>query len=357
MSSEVDLGLLSECESWLLSSKYFPSKVGGKPAWLSLKDLPSSESLQCDLCKEPTVFLCQVYAPIEDKDECFHRTIFTFICTNGLCCKPNSAGNLKVFRSQLPRYNDFYSPDPPEEIEGEDSTLSSIPLLCFVCGSSGRFQCGGCHIFRYCSKSHQIIHWKKGHKALCKSFKEKSINTPDLHSDDLLTGILLREWGLDIEEEPKVKSSSANETEDLQRRLNEFKHLEESNAIGTMPNIPETELENYSNSEDKAFRKFSKRVSLNSEQVLRFQRDGQPLWISEHNILEKNNVPPCEYCKGPRIFEFQIMPQLLNSINVASSASSIDWGVLCVYTCKNSCDDGVAYKQEFIYKQDIQITQ
>lgn len=51
------------------------------------------------------------------------------------------------------------------------------------------------------------------------------------------------------------------------------------------------------------------------------------------------------------------MPQLLNSINVASSASSIDWGVLCVYTCKNSCDDGVAYKQEFIYKQDIQITQ
>lgn len=60
MSSEVDLGLLSECESWLLSSKYFPSKVGGKPAWLSLKDLPSSESLQCDLCKEPTVFLCQV---------------------------------------------------------------------------------------------------------------------------------------------------------------------------------------------------------------------------------------------------------------------------------------------------------
>ena len=50
---------------------------------------------------------------------------------------------------------------------------------------------------------------------------------------------------------------------------------------------------------------------------------------------------------------FQIMPQLLNFIDVGIELNSIDWGVLVVYTCKSSCDQGPAYKEEFIIKQDL----
>lgn len=101
----------------------------------------------------------QVYAPISGQDRCFHRTLFVFCCKTPECYKCNDSrcmkgnhlcclkvchlsclllcdsrrDNLKaqkslpsaqlfstnlfnlvsVFRSQLPRRNDFYSYDPP----------------------------------------------------------------------------------------------------------------------------------------------------------------------------------------------------------------------------------------------------
>lgn len=58
--NNVDLGFLEECESWLLTNTYFPSKVGGKPAWLELENIPQLDSMKCRMCQEILVFLCQV---------------------------------------------------------------------------------------------------------------------------------------------------------------------------------------------------------------------------------------------------------------------------------------------------------
>ena len=46
------------------------------------------------------------------------------------------------------------------------------------------------------------------------------------------------------------------------------------------------------------------------------------------------------------------MPQLLNSLH----DDNLDWGVLIVYTCRNSCDTKDKYVSEFIYKQDFAVT-
>lgn len=43
------------------------------------------------------------------------------------------------------------------------------------------------------------------------------------------------------------------------------------------------------------------------------------------------------------------MPQLLNSLK----SLNVDWGVIPIYTCENSCDTNDAYVPEFCYKQDI----
>lgn len=56
----VDIGFLEEKENWLLHPRFFPSKVGGKPAWLDLKNLPSPKDLTCKKCNDPLIFLCQV---------------------------------------------------------------------------------------------------------------------------------------------------------------------------------------------------------------------------------------------------------------------------------------------------------
>lgn len=87
--------------------------------------------------------------------------------------------------------------------------------------------------------------------------------------------------------------------------------------------------------------------------MLRYDRKGEPLWVSEEegSVVDKVNIPPCPHCKGPRVFEFQVMPQLLNYLEI----DNVDWGTLAIYTCEKSCNLGPAYKQEFIWKQDFQL--
>ena len=42
------------------------------------------------------------------------------------------------------------------------------------------------------------------------------------------------------------------------------------------------------------------------------------------------------------------MPQLLNRLGLDAA---VDWGVLAVYTCKRSCDFGIGYAREFLFRQ------
>lgn len=110
------------------------------------------------------------------------------------------------------------------------------------------------------------------------------------------------------------------------------------------------DLEAHASSEnDKVFAKFKKRISHYPEQVIRYDRGGEPLYIAEKPL--PTNIPDCEYCGVPREFEFQIMPQLLYELK----EHDIDWGVLLVYTCRDSCkgESINSYKNEFVFRQDV----
>lgn len=59
--SRIDLGFLEKCDKpWLLTNTYFPSKVGGRPAWLDVESIPSNDRLKCTECGIQLAFLCQV---------------------------------------------------------------------------------------------------------------------------------------------------------------------------------------------------------------------------------------------------------------------------------------------------------
>lgn len=126
MNDIIDVGFAEECEAWRLESRFFPSKIGGKPSWLDLKNIPDAEQLKCDYCGNPCTFLCQIYAPYEDDAKAFHRTIYLFVCKDPDCSKENSNGNLKVIRSQLERANEFYPLDPPVEEQNWRSDIGKL---------------------------------------------------------------------------------------------------------------------------------------------------------------------------------------------------------------------------------------
>src|SRR4051812_19945675 len=55
-------------------------------------------------------------------------------------------------------------------------------LVCGVCEISGSLVCSGCKEVAYCSKEHQVIAWRNGHKAQCKT------RSANLYSDDSVIG-------------------------------------------------------------------------------------------------------------------------------------------------------------------------
>lgn len=46
------------------------------------------------------------------------------------------------------------------------------------------------------------------------------------------------------------------------------------------------------------------------------------------------------------------MPQLLVHLDVDNLNNSIDWGILAIYTCSQSCDIDARYVEEYLWKQD-----
>ncbi|XP_074521957.1 programmed cell death protein 2 [Halichoeres trimaculatus] len=343
--AEVVLGFLEEAEPWRLLSPQFPSKVGGKPAWLSQTGLPTLPGLECEKCHQPMAFLLQVYAPISGHDNCFHRTLFLFCCKTRECYATNDNQCMKVFRSQLPRRNEFYPYDPPSDDEPPSnykqaqSVLSPSGVkLCWVCGCPGAKACSRCHSVTYCGKHHQTLHWKHSHKKECGSQETSRVRTSQFlfPESELVT-------------EPEEEEEEEEEEEDKETKDVE---LEDERTASDLRETDLEEMAMHETEDNKVFQRFKKKTAPYPHQVVRYTRGGSPLWVSAKHIPSDQDIPPCT-CGAKRTFEFQVMPQLLNSLSVDSTGASIDWGTLAVYTCTNSCNHDNQYCLEFIWKQDF----
>lgn len=105
----------------------FPSKVGGRPAWLNPVDLPLPHQITCNRTSETMRFLLQIYAPVDANPRAFHRMIYVFISTDG--SQLHKPGAVKALRCQMPRHNRFYSETPPRREDVLPRPLSSEELL------------------------------------------------------------------------------------------------------------------------------------------------------------------------------------------------------------------------------------
>ncbi|XP_071803557.1 programmed cell death protein 2-like [Asterias amurensis] len=336
-SIKVTLGFVEKVEKCRLSRKYFPSKVGGKPAWLSIKDIPNSDRLKCPKCGKVCIFLIQVYCPVVTLERCFHRTLFIFVCKAPSCHSQDTAAFV-VLRSQLPRANEFYDYEPPDEDNPVDEAEGLVVGLCAVCGCHAGNKCSKCQV-RYCSREHQKVDWKAGHKASC------GVKGSTGNGDN---NILFPEFELVTEPE------DYDQLDEEENGTTEHQETKETTEVDDELDVEELEKMAMAESQDdRQFAKFKKRIQHEPDQVIRYERGGQPLLISREKRPQKSQIPPCGNCGSVRQFEFQVTPQLLIHLGVDSLENSIDWGTLIVYTCTKSCDEGAPYKPEFLWKQDI----
>lgn len=115
---------------------------------------------------------------------------------------------------------------------------------------------------------------------------------------------------------------------DVGEEMNKLRKLMKEKKAGTLSNVSEDELEQYTKTmpEDKVFNKFNKRVARHPDQVLRYDRGGQPLWITGNSGHSNVNVPKCQYCNGERQFEFQVSMEYSCKVGhiIATTGSKLD---------------------------------
>ena len=100
----VQLGFAEEPKKGDFDLKNFPSKIGGLPVWLLPLSNNISETFFICSCGENLSFLLQLYCPLEDKDNSFHRMIYVFFCQK--CWKKKDL--VKVLRINLPEKSSIY---------------------------------------------------------------------------------------------------------------------------------------------------------------------------------------------------------------------------------------------------------
>eukprot|EP00301_Raphidiophrys_heterophryoidea_P010020 c15049_g1_i1.p1 GENE.c15049_g1_i1~~c15049_g1_i1.p1 ORF type:complete len:452 (+),score=107.56 c15049_g1_i1:44-1357(+) len=363
---KVELGFVEEPQNpEEMDRKYFPSKVGGKPGWLCPKPLPPVEDLSCAVCQQRLNFLLQVYCPLDDvdHDNAFHRMLYIFCCANGSC--HSQPGSIRVLRCQLPRVNPFYSSDPPPVLSAASSsrvpdTMARDPVLCdstcIVCGQPASQACAKCHAAKYCSRTHQTLDWTSRHKKLCPEFQSDLAGVRSRL--DVLVGskYVFKQMELLIEEDTAPVAAAKDDSDDD----DDDDGPTASTAMGggmDMTAEDVADLESTArefNKSDKTFLAFQTAVNATPDQVLRYSvaRNGETsLHIS---TKVPPSIPHCGACGGPRVFEMQVMPQLLFFLDqdeTLGEDSSLDFGTLLVFTCAASCTSQTPYVQEHVWRE------
>lgn len=90
LDTPVALGFAEKCDDFPheLEPEYFPSKIGGFPAWLHPMGIPVDKN-RCPHCAAPMTFLLQIYTGGPGRaftqPGAFHRTLFLFTCRSSAC--------------------------------------------------------------------------------------------------------------------------------------------------------------------------------------------------------------------------------------------------------------------------------
>ena len=284
----------------------FPSKVGGAPAWLVPQSLPQ---VDCDSCATPMTFLLQLYAPDQDCEQAFHRSLMVFVCTKCRCF-------LKCFRSQLPLINRFYGTElaSPADVPLEDEISQ---LCCETCGCA----------------THR--------SNFCRALPEYGIAIDELDEMELD----------DVEEEEESESESDDDSDMMASMMPNSDMAIDRSEMDLFKEFTETQIE-----KDSSFRLFKRFVQeAPSDHVIYYSIGGSPMWITEENQMP-GPPPACQNCGTARHFEFQIQPQLIYHLmkklpGLSMNAAPFEWGVVAVYTCTQNCTGSSPYQEEFLYNQ------
>lgn len=391
-------------------------QIGGRPSWLIPRHLPSP--IMCQTCNQHMRFVCQIYAPVDfdDDDRAFHRSLYVFCCS--VCSKPTTTGSVRVLRGQLPKRNPYYPSENPEDEVNWSNHQPAKESMCAVCGCRANKRCP-LQGKVFCGKDHQKEYKKFIHDKQLDVEDDDLQLSKALPSLYPLSELVVEEEpaapeGETTERDVMFEANDDDEDDsdrDLEQDdLNEMVRGTKSSNGGAVSQDATT----------MAFYSRIQRPNAQEQclRYCRWPKSPEStiLWLHGEHQQATDKVPPCPHCASPRKFEFQLMPQLLHfllsgkeedvdkegdtkkqdmetvknavrqadlliqqappevvppslveaknsaieriqkDLTATTSSNALDFGVIGVYTCTNSCgmfrEENVGDEELGVYREE-----
>ncbi|KAG2366967.1 programmed cell death protein 2 [Suillus spraguei] len=391
------------------------SRIGGHPAMLPSREPPFSSS-QCKICSYPMELLVQVWCPVEDSP--MDRALYMWGCSRSACQQKD--GSVRAWRAL--RYNVEYAAKLSKKLaktqaqRKASSPIKTVPTTnpfsmqaTFVPSPFGL----GDHVFgqpgltvaspaienepEYTSDTESVTS-ESSADSLITAMASTTINDSPWQSAPSFPPLYLSTTSEYLPPPPKTKIPQNARIEDP---------TDDDSKDGKDVSWA---FEPYENSleVDSVFDRFTKRVSNTGEQCLR-----DPLPFSSDKVFDRlfpvppqdplpvtkaafkvvpavkrsystASIPPCPACKAARVFECQLMPNLINVLrtsikdedaqkltdeqrmkvvqealqkNATPDKRGMEWGTCMIFSCEKDCclddhgGDKECWREEFVLVQ------
>ncbi|CEP16280.1 hypothetical protein [Parasitella parasitica] len=379
----------------------YVTKLGGLPIWLEPSKPPSSKVCQCRICHKPMYLIFQSYVPLQGSP--YHRVLYVWACNRRSCMRKD--GSFSVIRSHIIDKDYLKAQRQKEEEnrkkEEKKKAAAAKQQQAFGNGfqlgdlwdnSSGSFGStpslgNGFGMKKsltttaasaVASTAFGASTEKDTNQAdLVKQLNELGIEDPvDVANLPQFPGqyLYIDEEQTDTYESMTIDLSRYKEYLDMEKDM--LMDIDAGNSGETWQG--ETyEKQHLPKGVDKQFKKFTERVECAPSQCVRYEFNGQPLFYSALRPQDQQRMTsPCKYCKAPRVFEFQLMPNILSILPTTEFASKesaakpndgqikhadaktvldswnvgMEFGTILVFVCQKDCHQGaiddVSYMEE-----------
>ncbi|KAI0331510.1 hypothetical protein GY45DRAFT_1404960 [Cubamyces sp. BRFM 1775] len=407
------------------------SRIGGHPTFLSAPYPPTAHAT-CKNCSQPMELLIQIWCPLEDSPN--DRALFVWGCANGPCQRKE--GSIRAWREL--RFNKKYAEKLErkqarrKQKELEAAKIAAAEAAKKAQPKSNPFALGatagpnpfglGSQIFGGASEP--------ATEPTQTDPAERDGSSDDEHASG-------SESGTEDEDEDDslvAGMQSASLEDSPWKAAPAYPPLYLSTVAEYLPPPPKVKVpagatvdpdddkaskgkdsggwdfEGYENSldVDHAFERFSRRVSYEGEQCLRYEHGGTPLPYASDKVFDQlfpippappapvtkaefmvtpprkrtfalDSLPRCPHCQSRRVFECQLMPNLINVLKApteeqkkmtdeerraevlrtlrgqgASGRKGMEWGTCMVFSCEKDCsgkEDGSTWREELVMVQ------
>ena len=314
----VQLGFAENPRKGDFDLKNFPSKIGGLPVWLMPLSKNIPESFFTCSCGEDLSFLLQLYSPLEDKPNSFHRMLYIFFCQK--CWRKKDL--LKVLRINLPEESSYYNGEEILDI----NKITNDELTKKINEKLKKFTLEE----YFLSTAQEKKEASKIYLDFYSNAEEKSINSSDSSYNKQ-----------DIEED-EIVFNNVKEEKEYDNMVQNYLKENPGENINKVEEESDDEKENDkmidSSNNDIILNIFTRVTNYDKKQIIRFYRNNfYTLWFTQEKMLTTKNTK-CTNCGGDVVFEFQIMPYLFL---IEPKIAFNDIGTIVIYTCKKCCDSKI----------------